>query len=160
MATLDTMKSCDISEVFVLLGILHQEQADLFSDNLGINIALPGFDLEDYDVRMIKHWIYDSDDVETGREVVVGLIVLKPSGYCEHTMTLCDIVLYPEYRGMGIGTDAMRQLCWEFQNGQYTFMNLNVMAENKVAVKLYEKCGFKPASIMMVRETWEIPENL
>lgn len=136
-------KPRDIADVFALLGILHQEQAELFVMN-GMDISLPGFDLEDYNVDMIR--VED----ET-KAVTAGVILTKQSHCFEDTYTISDIVLYKDYRGRGIGRKALDRILSMMAADGVRNVNLNVHADNKRALRLYESLGFKPTSLHMSR---------
>ena len=79
---------------------------------------------------------------EVSGEIVGGAGIFPtealPEGYCE----LVKLYLLPQTRGKGIGK-ALIEKCFEAatQLG-YTGMYLESMPELKIAVGLYERCGF------------------
>ncbi len=58
----------------------------------------------------------------------------------ENGTELDDFYVFPEYRGRGIGTAALRKCCAEAALPLYLY----VFTKNVGAVRLYEKNGFRP----------------
>lgn len=134
----------DIEFVFKALGILHQSQIELFRRR-DITLATPGFDLEDYDVHLI------CVDVPDEGSVKVGAMLGRESGCFGQTYTLSDIVILPEWRGIGLASTALEWFLQRAENEGYRFVNLNVHADNEPARNLYRSAGFEPTSIHMTR---------
>ena len=57
----------------------------------------------------------------------------------EGKMELDDLYVLPEYRGRGIGTAIVQKCCSETELPVFLY----VFTENKAAVSLYEKAGFR-----------------
>jgi len=77
--------------------------------------------------------------------VVVGAYILKPNqlGYGNHVANGCYVV-DSNYRGKGIGDQLAQHSIQQASNEGYLSMQFNaVIATNTVAVKLWEKHGFK-----------------
>jgi len=128
----------DVGAVFELFGILHQEHAVMFAAK-GLVMYPPSFSLDDYNV----------DIIECDGEIA-GLIATKRSDSFEDTGTIADIVLYPKYRGKGIGEAVLERAFAEMRENGLKHVNLNVMADNK-AVELYKRLGFKVRSLFMTK---------
>jgi ribosomal protein S18 acetylase RimI-like enzyme len=63
-----------------------------------------------------------------------------------------DIVIRPEYRGNGYGEGTMRALERKTSELGFSRIALNVFGHNAPAVALYNKLGYRPASMAMVKE--------
>ena len=64
---------------------------------------------------------------------------------------LAKLVIYEPYQNQGYGTEVVRMLI-----DKYKLTNLWVKADNKHAIHVYEKCGFKinkPTMYEMIKET-------
>lgn len=86
-------------------------------------------------------------------KIVVGNTA-DPAGYIwvadEHGVGerafVYDLYLYPDYRGRGYGTAAMRLLEPILRDHGYRFVGLHVYDNNRPAMKLYSKLGYEPQS--------------
>jgi len=134
----------DVADVISLLGILHQEQTNLFYENGGIEITLPMIDLADYVVDVI--WVRTG-----GSRAIAGCVLCKESNCFNDTYTIADVVLYPEWRNKGLGRNALDLVMRKMQADGVRFVNLNVHADNASARHLYETLGFRPTSIHMTK---------
>lgn len=67
----------------------------------------------------------------------VGYAGIYPSG------DITNIAVLPEYRGRGYGEMLTRSLIDTAKNNNIDGVFLEVRVSNKIAIKLYEKCGFK-----------------
>lgn len=74
------------------------------------------------------------------------------------------ISLHPEYRGLGLGEKMMQVLIENMKKfKEVQIIELDVMLNNKTALNLYEKMGFKRAGVFpkaFILETGEISDNL
>lgn len=64
---------------------------------------------------------------------------------------LAKLVIYEPYQNQGYGTEIVKMLV-----DKYDLTNLWVRADNKHAIHVYEKCGFKihkPTMYEMIKET-------
>ncbi|HEV2890128.1 MAG TPA: GNAT family protein [Frankiaceae bacterium] len=80
-------------------------------------------------------------DAESGRPIGhAGLGDMVP----EHRRALCWIVIGDAaFRGRGYGEDTMRTLCrFAFETVNLAKVELEVVADNAAAVRLYERIGF------------------
>lgn len=83
---------------------------------------------------------------------VVGAVwarIMNDYGHIDDETPSLAISLYPEYRGLGIGTELLRQMLQELKGAGYQKASLSVQKAN-YAVKLYLKTGFE-----ILRETEE-----
>ena len=83
---------------------------------------------------------------------VVGAVwarIMNDYGHIDDETPSLAISLYPEYRGLGIGTEMLRQMLRELKAAGYQKASLSVQKAN-YAVKLYLKTGFT-----ILRETDE-----
>ncbi len=129
----------DMAVVFELFGILHQEHSNMFAAR-GIRMHPPAFAIDDFNIDIIEC------DGKTA-----GLIATRRSTSFENMGTIADIILYPQYRGNGVGTMVLERAFEEMRENGLTHVNLNVMADNK-AMGLYRRLGFEPRSIFMTKE--------
>ena len=75
----------------------------------------------------------------------IGNASFNSSGRFQRLAHRCGvaIALYREYWGRGIGEQMMRVLLAEAKKAGYEQAELEVVADNKAAVALYEKIGFQ-----------------
>lgn len=85
-----------------------------------------------------EYWILEKDG-----EVVGGSGVYPTAGLPDGCCELVKLYLLPEARGMGWGRKLMEQCFLTALGSGFTDMYLETMPELKMAVGLYEKCGFK-----------------
>ena len=91
--------------------------------------------------------------VESGNEIIgSGYAQIRPSKPClthEKHCYLGFIYLKPVHRGKALGHKIIDKLKkWGVSKGMQHFQ-LGVYAENKSAIRAYEKAGFKNVSVMM-----------
>ena len=63
-------------------------------------------------------------------------------GHIDNDTPSFAISLYKEYRGLGIGTEMMKQMLASLKNKGYEKASLAVQQAN-YAVKMYQKVGFE-----------------
>lgn len=83
---------------------------------------------------------------------IVGAVwarIMNDYGHIDDETPSLAISLYPEYRGIGIGTELLRQMLSELKEAGYQKASLSVQKAN-YAVNLYLKNGFQ-----ILRETGE-----
>ncbi len=76
---------------------------------------------------------------------VIGAVwvrIINGFGHIDDTIPEFAISLYKEYRGLGIGTELMRNMLQLLKNNGYKKTSLAVQKDN-YALKLYEKVGFR-----------------
>ncbi|OHB19563.1 MAG: hypothetical protein A2854_00780 [Parcubacteria group bacterium RIFCSPHIGHO2_01_FULL_56_18] len=78
---------------------------------------------------------------ETGEHI--GNIKLEPIDLKEKTAMLGLLIGAKKYWGQGIGTESTALVTnFAFQNLELGEIRLGVIADNKPAIRVYEKCGF------------------
>lgn len=74
----------------------------------------------------------------------IGNIKLEPIDFENNKATLGILIGDKEYWGKGIGTEAVKLLVnWSFDNLGLEEVNLGVISENKAAINVYTKAGFR-----------------
>ena len=89
-------------------------------------------------------------------ERIDGLIVAQlqttPPYNCflpQRSVYVMDIIVSPEKRGQGIGTQLINEIKqWAIEHGA-DFMELNVLSNNQPAISMYRREGFRPFSKSM-----------
>ncbi|HHY93686.1 MAG TPA: GNAT family N-acetyltransferase [Firmicutes bacterium] len=93
----------------------------------------PGWHLLEFPFRIVR------DDGK-----VLGIIAYRHLSRLQASAEL-GIELYPEYRGRGYGTEAVRTfLRYLFASMGLRRVWLRVFADNEPALRTYRKCGFRP----------------
>ena len=88
------------------------------------------------------------DDIGLVAEVdskVVGAVwvrIMNDYGHIDNDTPSLAIALYKDYRGLGIGTDLMKEMLRILRFRGYKQASLAVQKEN-YAIKLYQKVGFE-----------------
>jgi len=76
-----------------------------------------------------------------------------PLDVTEHAVgTINDVYVLPEFRGRGIGKRMVAECLEKFKARGVKNVRLSVLAENKAAIKLYEKLNFKIRSYEMFKK--------
>jgi aminoglycoside 6'-N-acetyltransferase len=103
-------------------------------------------------------------DDATGLAVLVGCEVVGMIQYAEeddpeYRSASIDIFLSNEVHGRGLGTDAVRTLArWLVRERGHHRVTIDPAVENPVAVRAYEKVGFRPVGVL--REYWTDPSGI
>ncbi len=63
-----------------------------------------------------------------------------------------DIELYPQWRGQGLGRQAMELAQADVKTKGFDSLGLHVFGHNKIARELYDSLGFRTTSIWMVKD--------
>lgn len=103
--------------------------------------------------RSLASWQEQADSTARGseratfvafsKEKPVGIAALYRSEAERQTGELLQVWLDPEYRAQGIMNDLLDILFqWGLEN-QFQKIAAEVAKENKIAIKFYQKCGFK-----------------
>ena len=66
--------------------------------------------------------------------------------------TIEDVYVLPEFRGKGIGKKLAAECLTKMKASSVKVVRLQVLAENKAAIKLYEKLGFKVNRYGMIKQ--------
>jgi ribosomal protein S18 acetylase RimI-like enzyme len=67
----------------------------------------------------------------------------SPFELSEPICFLNDVYVAPEFRGKGIGKRLTTECLSRMKTKGFETVRLNVLPENKIAIRLYEKLGFK-----------------
>ena len=99
--------------------------------------AFPGDDPDS------TRWTIDVDGA------VAGLIQFSEEQEPRYRHATVDLFLDPELRGRGFGTEALRRVVSHLieQRGHHR-ITIDPAADNRAAIRSYEKAGFKPVGIM------------
>jgi len=73
---------------------------------------------------------------------IIGHILLRHQVHGKTSMHIWDIVVHPEFRGKGIGTGLMK-FAEKIAKDKYQYLTLAVMENNTVALRLYQKLGYR-----------------
>ncbi len=95
----------------------------------------------------IKEFDKEDDNAlvaEIDRKIVgaVWTRIMNDYGHIDNDTPSFAISLYKEYRGLGIGTEMMKQMLASLKNKGYEKASLAVQQAN-YAVKMYQKVGFE-----------------
>lgn len=71
---------------------------------------------------------------------LAGVHVVSPS---HEVACLGNIVTHPDYRGRGLSTRCTSHLCEQLVSDGVSLLALNVARENRSAIRVYEKLGFR-----------------
>lgn len=126
----------------LLVGYGRQEPESLESRSEGMTHQLRGGN--------IRFTVYDR---ASGEPVPVGVATLLP----DHAVRTAEyvIMLAPEARGRGLGTAATRlTLDYAFHITNLRMVWLKVLAPNEVAVRAYERAGFRLAGTLREAGYW------
>ena len=77
--------------------------------------------------------------------VIIGAVwvrCIKAFGYIDDTILEFAILVYPQYRKRGIGTELMKEMIKYLKIKGYSKASLAVQKANS-AVKMYKKAGFE-----------------
>lgn len=100
-----------------------------------LQIYIEGFGAQKHDIALVA---------QVGQKIVgaVWVRVMNDYGHVDDETPSFAISLYPEYRGLGIGTELMRRMLAVLKNRGYEKASLAVQKAN-YAVKMYKKAGFQ-----------------
>jgi aminoglycoside 6'-N-acetyltransferase len=89
---------------------------------------------------------------------LVGLIQYLEENTSDFRHAAIDLFLSERVHGRGLGTDAVRTLARYLvdERGHHR-LTIDPAAENTVAIRVYEKIGFRPVGL--VREHWRSPDG-
>lgn len=78
---------------------------------------------------------------------LIGYVYYKENSYTRDVYSI-GITIGRKYWNRGYGLDSIRTLCgYLFNNKQAHKIELEVVSENKRAIKCYRKCGFKDEGV-------------
>ncbi|MGG0655790.1 N-acetyltransferase family protein [Rummeliibacillus pycnus] len=77
----------------------------------------------------------------------------KGYGYIDCNTPEIGIAISNELRGMGVGTLLMRKIIQQAKNDGYNSISLSVDLENRNAINIYKKLGFKDYEVVGTSKT-------
>lgn len=86
--------------------------------------------------------------MQAGEEHPIGYLWYKPDTELK-SVYINDFYLFPNFRGMGLGSEAMKSLEVHLIKDGYTQIKLRVAADNQKARQVYESNGFRVTGINM-----------
>ena len=104
-------------------------------DTPELQVYISGFGSEPHDVALIA----ESDNKAVGS---VWVRIMNDYGHIDDETPSFAISLYKEYRGLGIGTEMMKDMIAILRDRGYRQVSLAVQKSN-YAVKMYRKVGFE-----------------
>ena len=100
-----------------------------------LQVYISGFGSEPHDVALIA----EADNKAVG---AVWVRIMNDYGHIDDETPSFAISLYKEYRGLGIGTEMMKDMLAILRDRGYRQVSLAVQKSN-YAVKMYRKVGFE-----------------
>lgn len=121
--------------IFIPKGFKGEVPRDIIYTNPQIYTAIKDFGTYPDDCCLVA---------EVGEKVVgaVWVRIADEYGHIDDETPSFSISLYKEYRGMGIGTELMKQMLELLKSKGYKRASLGVNKEN-YAVRMYKKAGFE-----------------
>lgn len=101
-------------------------------------------------------WSYESirQEIESNDLANYRIITMdgKFAGYCGYWVVgdecgITNVAIDPEFRGLGLGTQLVRNVMEDGENQNLAGFTLEVRVSNQAAIGLYEKLGFKNEGI-------------
>lgn len=119
--------------IFIPDGVEPPPRSIVHSPELQVYIA--GFGDSEHDRAFVA---------EAGGAVVgaAWVRIMDDYGHVDDDTPSLAISVYPEYRGLGIGTELLKKLLASVRERGYLGVSLSVQREN-YAVKMYKKAGFR-----------------
>lgn len=88
----------------------------------------------------------------SGEKVGILWFGILPQESDLHGVFIWDIMVYPEFRGKGLGKEAMKALEQEVKSLGANRISLHVFGHNSVAIDLYRKSGYSVTDLIMSKE--------
>ncbi len=119
--------------IFIPDGVEPPPRSIIHSPELQVYIA--GFGDSEHDRALVA---------EAGGAVVgaAWVRIMDDYGHVDDDTPSLAISVYPEYRGLGIGTELLKKLLASVRERGYLGVSLSVQREN-YAVRMYKKAGFR-----------------
>lgn len=106
--------------------------------------------------------VYVAEDSENGR--ILGSVMGLDHSYCfddpERGSSLWCLAVAPDAPHAGIGESLVRRLAEHFKWRGASYMDLSVLHDNKQAIALYEKLGFRKVPVFAIKRKNPINEPL
>ncbi len=100
------------------------------------------------DIETERQYLYSI--LDNDKKIKVGYLWIEVSeSLIGKSAFIFDFLILEEFRGKGYGTQSMLALEDEAKNHKISKVSLHVFAQNKRAIGLYEKVGFKSTDINM-----------
>jgi len=145
---------------------LYSISSDGVADYVWTQLAEPGEDILDVGQRRYENeesaFSYRNCTVATIKDEAVGMIVAFPIFVDENaelesdsvlapysrleednSYYICGVTLFPEYRGLGIGTKLMTLAEEQARDKGFAKLSLIVFEKNEGAKRLYERLGYR-----------------
>lgn len=94
--------------------------------------------------------------VAKSRSKLVGFIYAtissRPVEITRTIGSINDLYVLPEYRGRGMGRKLMAECLSKLKDAKVEVVYIRVLVENKIAISLYEKLGFKVYNYGMMKQ--------
>jgi RimJ/RimL family protein N-acetyltransferase len=126
----ELLEKVDTSEAIQL------REPDLNDLKVLYNASYPG---NWFDARMLETGYYFGIKLDGKLVSVAGVHVYSP---VYKVAALGNITTHPDWRGRGLGAQVSAKLCQELSQ-TVDHIGLNVKADNKAAIAIYEKIGFE-----------------
>lgn len=94
-----------------------------------------------------------------GEEQHIGYLWYKPDAQLK-SIYINDFYLFPKFRGLGLGSEAMKCLEGRLIQEGYKQIKLRVAADNRRARQVYESNGFGVTGINMNKILGSTPDTL
>jgi ribosomal protein S18 acetylase RimI-like enzyme len=115
-----------------------------------------------FPAELLTSWPKVADDIKS----YLFLDGETPVGYGElwlddeeDEVELARIIVAPQYRGKGLGVQLVQALLVPAVDSGYADVFLRVRPENEVAIRTYERVGFKPVDAALAAE-WNVPQPI
>ncbi|MEO9336052.1 N-acetylglutaminylglutamine synthetase [Mesorhizobium sp. SB112] len=120
----------------------------------------PDFFWANRDSRSITYFVAEEETTGEILGTVTGVDHGRLFSDPERGSSLWCLAVDPQARHPGIGEMLVRRLAEHFQARGASYVDLSVMHDNKLAIKLYEKLGFKRVPVFTVKRKNSINEQL
>jgi GNAT-family acetyltransferase (TIGR03103 family) len=126
----------------------------------GMVTVEPDFFWANRDSRSITYFVAEEETTGEILGTVTGVDHGRLFSDPERGSSLWCLAVDPQARHPGIGEMLVRRLAEHFQARGASYVDLSVMHDNKLAIKLYEKLGFKRVPVFTVKRKNSINEQL
>lgn len=119
---------------------------NLFDKIVYTNLRITNFEHKKYEfLKYLLSDIQKETFLVKYDKKVIGIFSLK---YEKNKVYLFDFSVNNSYRGRGFGTIILKQILYELKEFGYSKLFLYALKDNKRAIKLYEKIGFKTIRVL------------
>jgi putative acetyltransferase len=101
-----------------------------------------------YTKDVIERWMKDLPNMiplvsEYQGKIIGQAVIHKLPHPCKKGIGELSIYLHDDFQNVGLGTALTKKILKLAKNEKMHKIELGVVAENKIAMHLYEKCGFQ-----------------